>query len=114
MSSTTHAQPVTPESLIERADVAYGAFRAPDGYSRTPPSITAHGEIDAANAQELVDYALRHGDRIDRLVLDMSGVDFFRHVRLFGVAHPERPLCGRIHRMGIGAQRRRHAAAADL
>ncbi len=39
--------------------------------------ITAHGEIDAANALELVDYALRHGDRINRLVLDMSGVDFF-------------------------------------
>ena len=39
--------------------------------------ITAHGEIDAANSQELVDYALRHGDRINRLVLDLSGVDFF-------------------------------------
>jgi anti-anti-sigma factor len=39
--------------------------------------ITAHGEIDAANAQDLVDYALRHRDRTHRLVVDMSGVDFF-------------------------------------
>jgi len=39
--------------------------------------ISAHGEVDAANAQELVDYALRHGDRTERLVLDLSGVEFF-------------------------------------
>src|SRR5262245_48758338 len=45
-----------------------------------PPNtevITAHGEIDAANSQEMVDYALRHGDRIKGLVLDMSGIEFF-------------------------------------
>jgi anti-anti-sigma factor len=76
MSSTTHAQPVTPKSLIERAD-AHMAHFASRWLQPNTAVITAHGEIDAANAQELVDYALRHGDRMDRLVLDMSGVDFF-------------------------------------
>jgi anti-anti-sigma factor len=45
-----------------------------------PPNtevITARGEIDAANSQDLVDYALRDGDRIKHLVLDMSGIEFF-------------------------------------
>ena len=39
--------------------------------------ITAHGELDASNAQEFVDYALRHAERTERLALDLSGVDFF-------------------------------------
>jgi anti-anti-sigma factor len=39
--------------------------------------IAAHGEIDAANSQEFVDYALRHADEIGRLVLDLTGVEFF-------------------------------------
>jgi anti-anti-sigma factor len=39
--------------------------------------ITAHGELDAANAEEFVDYALRHASHTDRLVLDLTGVDFF-------------------------------------
>jgi anti-anti-sigma factor len=76
MSTRTHAQPVTPESLIERAE-SHMAHFATRWLQPNTAVITAHGEIDAANAQELVDYALRHGDRIHRLVLDMSGVDFF-------------------------------------
>ncbi len=39
--------------------------------------ITAQGEFDAANAQELVDTSLAHGGRVERLVLDMTNVDFF-------------------------------------
>ncbi|MDQ2637881.1 MAG: STAS domain-containing protein [Actinomycetota bacterium] len=39
--------------------------------------ISAHGEIDAANAREFVNYALRHAGQINRLVLDLSGVEFF-------------------------------------
>ena len=75
MSTTTHVPPA-PESQIERADAHAAHFTT--GW--LPPDtvvITAHGEIDAANAQQLVDYALRHGERIHRLVLDLSGVDFF-------------------------------------
>jgi anti-anti-sigma factor len=39
--------------------------------------ITASGELDASNSQELVDYALRDTDRVQRLALDLTGVDFF-------------------------------------
>jgi anti-anti-sigma factor len=76
MSITTHTQPASPESLIERAESNTAHFAT----RWLPPGtavITAHGEIDAANSQELVDYALRHDARINRLVLDLSGVDFF-------------------------------------
>lgn len=39
--------------------------------------ITAHGDLDASNAQDFVDYTLRHAARAQRLALDLSGVDFF-------------------------------------
>ena len=39
--------------------------------------ITAHGDLDASNAQKFVDYALRHAERTERLALDLTGVDFF-------------------------------------
>ena len=76
MSSTTYPQPVTPESLVERAesDLAHFAIRWSQPNTVV---ITVQGEIDAANAHELIDYALRHGGRIHRLVVDLSGVDFF-------------------------------------
>ena len=65
-----------PESLIERTE-SHMAHFAMRWLQPNTAIVTAHGDIDAANAQELVDYALRHGDRIDCLVLDMSGIDFF-------------------------------------
>jgi anti-anti-sigma factor len=76
MCTTNHALPASPESLIERADLHTAHF-ATRWLQPDTAVITAHGEIDAANSQEFVDYALRHGDSISRLVLDMSGVDFF-------------------------------------
>jgi anti-anti-sigma factor len=76
MSTPTHARPAPPESLIERAE-SHMAHFATRWLQPNTAVITAHGEIDAANAQDFVDYALRHGDRTDRLVVDMSGVDFF-------------------------------------
>ena len=39
--------------------------------------ITAHGDLDASNAQDFVDYTLRHAERTQRLALDLTGVDFF-------------------------------------
>jgi anti-anti-sigma factor len=39
--------------------------------------ITVVGELDAANAAQFVDYALRHAAQTDRLVLDLTGVEFF-------------------------------------
>ncbi|MUL81079.1 STAS domain-containing protein [Mycobacterium sp. CBMA247] len=45
-----------------------------------PPStavISAHGEVDAANATDFADYALRHIAATERVVIDLTGVDFF-------------------------------------
>ncbi|KUI15819.1 anti-anti-sigma factor [Mycobacterium sp. GA-1285] len=39
--------------------------------------VTAHGEIDAANSRAFVDYALRHAAELERIVIDLSDVDFF-------------------------------------
>lgn len=39
--------------------------------------VSAHGEIDAANSQEFVNYALRNAAELERLVIDLSGVEFF-------------------------------------
>jgi anti-anti-sigma factor len=64
MSTTTHNPP----------DTAQFHTRWPEAGTVV---IVAQGEIDAANAHELVDYALRHSDRIKHLVLDLTGVDFF-------------------------------------
>lgn len=45
-----------------------------------PPStaiVTVHGEVDAANADELFAYAAGHSGRMTQLVLDLTGVEFF-------------------------------------
>ena len=76
MSTPIHTSSASPEALIEPAD-CHTAHSPPGGCNRHWRSITAHGELDAANAQEFVDYALRHAAQIDRLVLDLTGVDFF-------------------------------------
>src|SRR5262245_48729638 len=39
--------------------------------------ISAHGELDAANAQEFVDYALDHIANAPQVVLDLTGLHFF-------------------------------------
>ena len=39
--------------------------------------VTAHGEVDAANAIDFTTYALRNVDRVSNLVIDLSGVEFF-------------------------------------
>jgi anti-anti-sigma factor len=75
MSTLSYPRPVSP-AAIETADTLTARFAtrwlAPD-----TAVVTAHGEIDAANAHEFVDYALRHADQINQLVLDLSGVEFF-------------------------------------
>ena len=39
--------------------------------------IIARGELDASNAQALVDYALRDVQRTERVALDLTGIEFF-------------------------------------
>ena len=76
MSTSLYARSATPESLIEPTD-CHTAHFATRWLQPSVAVITAHGELDAANAQEFVDYALRHAAHTDRLVLDLTGVDFF-------------------------------------
>lgn len=38
--------------------------------------VTAHGELDAANADEFIDYALNNRGGTDLLVVDLSGLTF--------------------------------------
>lgn len=39
--------------------------------------VTAHGELDASNAHQFADYAERCAATSERLILDLSGLDFF-------------------------------------
>lgn len=74
--STPHVRPASSGTLIEPTDCHTARF-ATRWLHPSLAVISAHGELDAANAQEFVDYALRHAAHIDRLVLDLVGVDFF-------------------------------------
>ena len=76
MSTVHHTRPVSPEAQIERTD-CHGAHFATRWLHPSMAIITAHGELDAANAQAFVDYALRHAPQTEHLVLDLSGLDFF-------------------------------------
>ena len=73
MSSFETPRPAKPES-VTTCHTAYFATRW------LHPSIlivSAHGELDAANAQEFAEYALCHTDTVKRLLLDLKGVEFF-------------------------------------
>jgi anti-anti-sigma factor len=39
--------------------------------------VAAAGDLDAANAQQFADYALQRAKQASRLVLDLTGVEFF-------------------------------------
>jgi anti-anti-sigma factor len=73
VSSFESPEPAKPDS-VTTCHSAYFAMRW------LHPSIlivSAHGELDAANAQEFVEYALQHTDAVKRLLLDLAGVEFF-------------------------------------
>jgi anti-anti-sigma factor len=74
--STPNIGPAKPGPLTEPAD-CHTAHFATRWLQPSMAVIAAHGELDAANAQQFVDYALRHAAHTDRLVLDLTGVDFF-------------------------------------
>jgi anti-anti-sigma factor len=64
---------VTPESAF----TCHTAHFATRWLPPTTAIVAAHGEIDAANAIDLVDYALRDADRMNGLVIDLTGIKFF-------------------------------------
>ncbi|WP_102142839.1 STAS domain-containing protein [Mycobacterium hubeiense] len=74
--STVNAHPTSPEPQTDRFECHEARFAT----HRPQPStavVSAHGDLDAANVEEFVDFALRDADHTDRLVLDLSGVKFF-------------------------------------
>ncbi|MFG1930490.1 STAS domain-containing protein [Mycobacterium sp. NPDC048908] len=74
--STPDTGPASPGSLIEPTN-CHTAHFATRWLQPSMAVIAAHGELDAANVQQFVDYALRHAAHLDRLVLDLTDVDFF-------------------------------------
>lgn len=76
MSTVSHARSASAETHVERTN-CHTAYFATRWLQPTTVIITAHGELDAANAQEFADYALRHADHSDRLVIDLSHLAFF-------------------------------------
>lgn len=74
--SISHSSPVLDAQPVESRDCHTAHFSTRWLQSDTA-IVTAVGEIDAANAQEFVEYALRHAAELGRLVIDLSGVEFF-------------------------------------
>ncbi|MGH3675557.1 MAG: STAS domain-containing protein [Mycobacterium sp.] len=68
--------PIPTSSPIDRTE-SHAAYFASRWLHPSVAVITIHGDLDASNANEFVDYALRHAEHTDRLVLDLSRVDFF-------------------------------------
>jgi anti-anti-sigma factor len=73
VSASEPLHPASPE-LVTTCHTAHFATR---WLHPSTVLVSAHGELDAANAQEFVAYALRHADAVKRLVLDLEGVEFF-------------------------------------
>lgn len=63
-------------ALVDRADESPATFAT----RWLPPStavISAQGEIDAVNAAEFAQYALRHTAEAERVAVDLTDVEFF-------------------------------------
>lgn len=74
--STSHCTPDAHAQPVETRDchTAHFATRRPQPDTAI---VSAHGEIDAANSQEFVGFALHNAAGLKRLVIDLSGVEFF-------------------------------------
>ncbi|WP_156425406.1 MULTISPECIES: STAS domain-containing protein [unclassified Mycobacterium] len=72
----SHTPPIDSAPLVESHD-CHTAHFATRRLQADTAIITVQGQIDAANAQDLIDYALRHATELDCLLIDLSGVDFF-------------------------------------
>jgi anti-anti-sigma factor len=76
MCIVTHVRQASLDSSTEPTHCRTAYFAT----TRPQPStavISAHGELDAANAQAFVDYALGHIANAPQLVLDLTGLQFF-------------------------------------
>lgn len=67
---------ITTPRAVDRRDSSAASFTT-RWLQPSVAVIIARGELDACNAQHLVDYALRDAERTERLALDLTGVEFF-------------------------------------
>ncbi len=68
----TPAQPTTQESLDCHTALFEVSFPQP-----STAIVAVHGELDAANGAQFVDFAMRHAEFTDRMVIDLTGLTFF-------------------------------------
>lgn len=73
-----------PKPPIDRTDIN-GAVFATRWLRPSTAVITVHGELDAANAPGLTHYATRHAIQADRIVLDLTGIEFFGTAGFFSL-----------------------------
>jgi anti-anti-sigma factor len=71
--SVSTSNPATPESVISCHTAHFASRWLPSSTA----IVTAHGEIDAVNAMDFVDYALRDAGDMTGLVIDLTGIKFF-------------------------------------
>jgi anti-anti-sigma factor len=69
--------PTARPSSLESVAICHTAHFATRWLHPSTAIVTAHGDIDAANAHDFATFALRHVDRVSNLVIDLSGVEFF-------------------------------------
>lgn len=75
-SCISDSQPTPPDHTSDKLRCRTAQF----GLDWPHPStalVTADGELDATNGDQLVDFALRNCAHADRLVIDLSGLSFF-------------------------------------
>jgi anti-anti-sigma factor len=73
VSTVNTSRLATPEPVI----TCHTAHFATRWLAPSTAIVTAHGEIDAVNAFDFVDYALQQVDRMENLVVDLTGIKFF-------------------------------------
>jgi anti-anti-sigma factor len=103
-----------PGSLDRREEHHRATFSACH-LSETTVLVTVKGEIDAANRRALSDYVERHVAGWPRLVLDLSGVEFFGTAG-FATLHHVNVICAQYRAtwaLRVGAELRRFLKICD-
>ncbi len=76
MSTVPDAQPTPAEPTQESLDCRTALFEI--SFPQQSTAIVAvRGELDAANGAQFVDFAMRHAEATDRMVIDLTGLTFF-------------------------------------
>ena len=73
MSSFETPRPAKPDSVTN----CHSAYFATRWLHPSVLIVSANGELDAANSQEFVEYALQHTVAVKCLLIDLTGVEFF-------------------------------------